>query len=125
MMKQLTESDWNYIMGDAKPQLTLEEKIEALRTLIEDQKVEKFYNEYHGTTLTPPQVRTVPGKKYVKIDVSPNSYGHWSGCYMVEVETERVYGIKAYGVIHRGHYYGTLDNMLQMDWSGYRAFKKA
>ena len=49
-----------------------------------------------------------PGRKYTKIDVG------CSGKYMVENETGRIYGIKAYGVIHRGHFYGTLkDNIFQ------------
>jgi len=42
------------------------------------------------------------GRKYDKVDVGS------SGKYMVEKSTHQVYGIKAYGVIHRGHYFGTL-----------------
>ncbi len=33
-------------------------------------------------------------------------------------------GIKAYGVIHRGHRYGTLDTIHEWDWSDYRAVRK-
>ena len=57
-------------------------------------------------------VRIVPGKKYAKIDVGRESdkYG-WSGRLMVEIETGNVYGIKAYGVVHKGHYYGTVDTV--------------
>ena len=54
-------------------------------------------------------------KKYAKVDVGT------SGKYMVEMNTERIYGIKAYGVIHRGHQYGTLDTIRDWDWSGYVA----
>ena len=58
------------------------------------------------------------GKKYARVDVGT------SGKYMVEVETGRIYGIKAYGVIHRGHYYGTLDTINQYFWGRYTAIKK-
>jgi len=43
---------------------------------------------------------------------------------MVELSTWSIYGIKAYGVIHRGHYYGTLDTIADYDWSDYTAFKR-
>ena len=58
-----------------------------------------------------------PGRKYTKIDIGS------SGRYMIENETERIYGIKAYGVIHRGHYFGTLDTIDQYQWGGYYAGK--
>lgn len=58
------------------------------------------------------------GRKYANVDV-----GH-SGAYMVELATGAIYGIKGYGVIHRGHYYGTLDTINEWDWSEYRAFKR-
>lgn len=54
--------------------------------------------------------------KYVNIDripaVTPAGGGAWvagSGLFMVEKSTGRVYGIKGYGVVYRGHTYGTLD----------------
>ena len=53
------------------------------------------------------------GKKYIKVDVGA------SGKLMIEKETEKIYGIKAYGVIHRGHFYGTLDTVDQYNWSDY------
>ena len=59
-----------------------------------------------------------PGKKYTKVDVGG------SGKYMVVNDTEEIFGIKAYGVIHRGHQYGTLDTVDQWYWGRYRAFKK-
>ena len=42
---------------------------------------------------------------------------------MVELSTGNIYGIKAYGVIHRGHFYGTLDTINDYDWSEYVARK--
>jgi hypothetical protein len=57
------------------------------------------------------------GKKYAKLDIGT------SGRYMIDLETGEIFGIKAYGVIHRGHQFGTLDTINQFDWSGYRATK--
>ncbi len=62
--------------------------------------------------------RIKTGRKYANVDV-----GH-SGAYMVELATGAIYGIKGYGVIHRGHYYGTLDTIGDWDWSDYRAHKR-
>lgn len=54
-------------------------------------------------------------KKYTRVDVGD------SGKYMVVNETGEIYGIKGYGVIHRGHRYGTLDTVERFDWGGYVA----
>ena len=62
--------------------------------------------------------RMCPGKKYVKIDVGT------SGKLMIDIATEEIFGIKAYGVIHRGHKYGTLDTIDEWDWSDYYPRKK-
>ena len=59
------------------------------------------------------------GSKYTRVDVGD------SGKYMVEHATEIIYGIKAYGVIHKGHAYGTLDTIHAWNWSGYSATPKA
>lgn len=61
-------------------------------------------------------VTVVPGKKYTKVDIGG------SGKYMVD-EEGNIYGIKAYGVINRRHYYGNLSTVDQYDWSGFRARK--
>lgn len=55
------------------------------------------------------------GPKYTRVDFGG------SGKYMVVNETGEIFGIKAYGVIHRGHAYGTLDTIDAWDWSGYTA----
>ena len=47
--------------------------------------------------------RVKPGRKWTKIDVG------YSGRYMIDPDGN-IYGIKAYGVPHYGHQYGTLDN---------------
>jgi hypothetical protein len=58
-----------------------------------------------------------PGPKYTKVDRGPAH--NMSGMLMVENATGRIFGIKAYGVIHRGHAYGTLDTIADWDWSDY------
>ena len=50
------------------------------------------------------EVTVKPGPKYTRIDVGS------SGRFMVVNDTGEIYGIKAYGVIHRGHYFGTLSD---------------
>lgn len=64
------------------------------------------------------KVRIVPGRKYTKIDVG------YSGAYMVDNGTGEIFGVKAYGVIHRGHRYGTLDTVDQWNWRPYQAIPR-
>ncbi len=64
-------------------------------------------------------VTTKPGKKYTKVDVGR------SGKYMVANETGEIFGIKAYGVIHRGHPYGTLSTINDWFWGAYTAYLAA
>lgn len=64
-------------------------------------------------------VTIVPGPKYTKVDVGS------SGKYMVVNATGEIFGIKGYGVIHRGHQYGTLDTIHDWDWSGYVARRRS
>lgn len=54
-----------------------------------------------------------PGSKYDKVNIGG------SGRYMVEVRTGNIYGIKGYGVPHKGHFYGTLDTIADYFWGGY------
>ena len=58
-----------------------------------------------------------PGKKYTKVDVGS------SGKYMVVNETGEIFGIKGYGVIHFGHFYGTLETIDDYFWGRYNAVK--
>jgi len=55
------------------------------------------------------------GVKFARVDVGP------SGKYMVDLASGEIFGIKAYGVVHRGHRFGTLETIREWDWSGYRA----
>ena len=58
------------------------------------------------------------GKKYTKVNVGD------SAKYMVEDATGIIYGVKGYGVVHKGHAYGTLDTVHEWNWGGYHAGQK-
>jgi len=58
------------------------------------------------------------GKKYTRVDVGS------SGKYMIVNDTGEIYGIKAYGVIHKGHKYGTLDTIDTFHWGEYQGIRK-
>lgn len=90
------------------------EKLERFRALLADQQTTGFYQTS--------DIHIHNGPKYVRIDIHYSGSGR-TGAYMVEKATGFIYGIKAYGVVHRGHVYGTLDTIHLWDWSGYRAVK--
>ena len=60
----------------------------------------------------------VDGKKYIKVNVGG------SGKFMVVKDTGEIFGIKGYGVIHRGKRYGTLDTLDAWKWGDYTPYKK-
>jgi len=53
-------------------------------------------------------------RKYTYIEIGQ------SGKYMINKDGE-IFGIKAYGVIHTGHFYGTLDTINDYYWGDYTA----
>jgi hypothetical protein len=61
------------------------------------------------------QVR--PGKKYTKVDRGPEH--NMSGFLMIDNETGEIFGIKGYGVVHKGHRYGTLATAGEWYWGEY------
>ena len=108
----------------------MDEKLKALADKITAERLEYMINfskgyvdgadavmALHGESSIIATVR--PGKKYTKIDVGS------SGKYMVDNATGEIFGIKAYGVINRGHRYGTLDTINNWHWGGYDAVRKA
>ena len=99
----------------------MNEKLEALRIKLITQTLERMNAQGLTHAAQNYTARIKEGKKYTKLDIGPAC--NMSGRYMIENETGNIYGIKAYGVIHRGHYYGTLDTIDQYDWSGYTAYK--
>jgi hypothetical protein len=104
--------------------MDINEKLEKFRELVEFQQEERllaFYtNPEHREAQAAHDSRTriKMGRKYANVDVGS------SGKYMVELATGAIYGIKAYGVIHRGHYYGTLDSIYEWNWSDYWPVKR-
>lgn len=112
----------------------LEAKLFALSALIFDSTRARMVAEWtpHATapnvagTLSPAQIACIDqsskvtvtiGKTYARVDVGD------SGRYMVDADGN-IFGIKAYGVIHRGHQYGTLDTINEWYWGTYKAYRK-
>jgi len=93
-------------------------RLERFRALLEAEQREGLIRKGYNPENHRHACKVTIGKKYVRVDVGD------SGKYMVELDTSRIFGIKAYGVIHRGHYYGTLDTISDFDWSGYAATPK-
>ena len=95
------------------------QKIKKLAELIEKESKEYLIKRDLGCecNLQNVETRVIEGKKYTKIDIKT------SGKYMIDAEGN-IYGIKAYGVIHRGHRYGNLDTIEDYFWGGYTAIKK-
>ena len=54
-------------------------------------------------------------KKYTRIDIGS------SGRYMLDNSTGEIFGIKAYGVINRKHFFGTIDTIDKYFWGNYKA----
>ena len=104
----------------------MNEKIKRLAEMIETQtynrlrdsflKARPDYAEAPDWLRKDAIVNIKPGKLYTKIDVGT------SGKYMVDADGN-IFGIKAYGVIHRGHHYGTLETIDNYYWGDYVAVK--
>jgi hypothetical protein len=95
-------------------------KSEKFCNLLRQQQRAFYAKEYPELPLT--DVRLIIGRKYTKVDVFSSQ---WSGKYMIDNDTGKIYGIKAYGVINKGHQLGTLDTIDQYYWGGYRATRIA
>ena len=93
------------------------DKLERFRALLEAQVQAEHYRKY---THAAPVVRIKLGRRWTKIDVGTT--GQMRGRYMVD-QDGTIYGVKAYGVPHLGHRYGTLDEIESWNWGGYRAVK--
>lgn len=90
--------------------------IQEFAELVEKEQI--MILQCQGFSLSYAKTRIIPGKKYTKVDVGN------SGKYMVDNATGEIFGIKGYGVIHKGHRYGTLDTIHEYFWGEYKAFKK-
>ena len=102
--------------------MTRQEKLEALANMITAQQQESLHRRNCAcqANLDTSHGIIIEGKKYTRIDIGsldPNSL-HRSGRLMID-EAGDIYGIKAYGVIHRGHRYGNLDTISEWWWGEY------
>ncbi len=99
--------------------MTHEEKLRRFAELLGAARRERYIRQGNSPQFIDREcdVRVVPGKKYTKVDIGS------SGVYMVDSDGA-IYGIKGYGKVHKGHYYGTLDEIEGWNWGEYRAFKK-
>ncbi len=96
-------------------------KVQEFANLVQAHQKESFSITYPNTEIefwkSSYTVNVKPGRKYTKVDVGR------SGKYMVVNETGEIFGIKAYGVINKRHYYGTLETMNEWNWGGFHAHK--
>ena len=94
----------------------MNEKIKVFAELLEKQRIERLHKLDLAcqANIDNARVSIKEGKKYVKVNIGT------SGAYMVDREGQ-IFGIKAYGVIHKGHFYGTLDTINEFYWGNYKA----
>lgn len=94
------------------------EDIKSFASLLEQEQLSRLqeYNYTYPGWQDNAKVKVTMGKKFARVDVGS------SGKYMVELETGIIYGVKAYGVAHNGHVYGTLDTIHEWNWREYVAF---
>ena len=94
--------------------------VEDFAERLEREQHERLRRDYPGLDVETSQYRAAVhvGPKYTRVDFGG------SGKYMVVNATGAIFGIKAYGVIHRGHAYGTLTTLDAWDWGGYAATPK-
>ena len=94
------------------------EKVNLLAELIENQSIAELAKKGLACESNVEACKVIikRGRKYFKIDIGT------SGRYMVDREGN-IYGIKAYGQIHLGHSYGTLNTIDDYYWGDYLAYK--
>ena len=99
----------------------MKQKIQKFATLLEAEQIGRLVASGLNcqSNITNAKIRVIGGKKYTKVNVGN------SGRYMVENETGNIFGCKGYGVIHRGHFYGTVDTTQEYYWGEYYPVKKA
>ena len=96
----------------------MQEKIKQFAELLENQQIERLKEcklDCEANIINA-RVYIKEGKKYTKVNVGT------SGKYMIDKDGN-IFGIKGYGVINKGHYFGTLDTINQYYWGDYRAYK--
>jgi hypothetical protein len=98
----------------------LKEKTKEFASLVQKDTLDDLNTRYPMNLESLPnfwendaETKVIFGQKYIKVDVGR------SGKFMIEKETGNIFGIKGYGVIHRGKRYGNLDNFEQFHWGRY------
>ncbi len=94
-------------------------KLERFAMHLEAARRAELARRYPNLEASKIQVRIILGRKYAKVDVGDSQ---WSGAYMVD-DDGQIFGIKAYGKVHKGHRYGTLDDVGGWNWGPYYAIK--
>jgi hypothetical protein len=85
-------------------------KIEQLAALVLEQSRQVIAGRYGQQQANAETVSVRRGNVYTKIDRGTSGY------LMVEMATGNIYGIKAYGKVHKGHAYGTLGTAGEWFW---------
>lgn len=90
------------------------EAIEKLAALMNEHHIEylKKFNMACETNIKNGKAVIIPGRKYTKIDKGR------SGKLMIDNEGN-IFGIKAYGQVHKGHRYGTLETIDKYFWGAF------
>lgn len=93
----------------------MNDKITTFARLLEAQQTQRLHEQQLNcqTNLNNAKVTVKPGQKYTKVDIGT------SGRYMVENATGNIFGIKGYGQVHKGHFYGTVDTIGDYFWGNY------
>lgn len=92
--------------------------VEQFAQMVLAQQKARLAKDYSQWQADAEQVQVIPGRVYTKVDLGTEG-GGFSGKFMVENATGIIYGIKAYGKVHKGHYYGTLDTTDRFAWGDY------
>lgn len=90
------------------------QRVQEFADKVDAQTAMQLIRDGYGAQIESHRVRVTFGKKFARVDVGG------SGRYMVDREGN-IFGIKAYGVVHRGHRYGTLSEIEQWNFGGYHA----
>lgn len=99
----------------------MNEKLQTFASLLEAEQIQGLRDRNVACQANIDNCKTSikPGNKYTKVDIGRG------GRFMVENSTGNIFGIKAYGQIHRGHQYGTLDTITDWNWTEYYPKRKA
>ena len=90
-------------------------KLQAFAELVQKEQIEKLIEDSLDCEANKrdAQTKIKLGPKYTKVDIGR------SGRFMVVNDTGEIFGIKAYGQVHKGHAYGTLDTTAEWYWGDY------